>query len=99
MGHRPFENLARDLVRLHPETVSRAAEVAKEQKASRRKPARRKPPAVKDSMSVRIAEEIMLTALRLADGDHRRIVLQPDGSAIVYNHPRAPGASPVIRRR
>jgi hypothetical protein len=85
----------RDNVKLHPLTVAKAEQTAQEQKtARRRKPVRRNPPAVKASMTVRIAEEVMETALRLADGDMSRIELQPDGSAIVWNHPRgSTGAS------
>jgi hypothetical protein len=87
-------NTVYNQVQLHPETVAQAEKHAADQKtARRRKPVRRNPPAVKDSMTVRIAEEIMETAMRLADGDMSRIELQPDGSAIVWNHPRGAGAS------
>lgn len=99
MKQRPFENLSRDIVNLHPATVSNAADVAKKQKAARRRKPAKKPAPVVESMTIRIPREIMETALRLADGDLRRIVLQADGSAIVYNHPRTSPVTPQIRNR
>lgn len=99
LGRTLAENITRDVVKLHPQTVANAAVVAKHQKAARRRKPAKKPPVVVQSMTVRIPREIMETALRLADGDMRRIVLQADGSAIVYNHPRTSPVTPQIRNR
>lgn len=95
----------RDNVKLSPLTVAKAEHHAKEQKAARTKAKRKRPaskpvPKVTESMTIRIPQEVMETALRLADGDMRRVELLPDGSAIVYNHPRATGnpAPPLPRR-
>jgi hypothetical protein len=89
MNHKPFENLASDLVKLHPETVANAEVHAKVQKKARRKkPVAKTPRKVIDHHLVRVPAEVLQTALKLAGGDMRRIELQPDGSALVLNHPR-----------
>lgn len=96
MQNRPFEGLAaalaskavtvRDTVKLHPETVARAAEVAKEVKPKRKYT--RRPKAVTVSISVRVDARIMAKAMELAGGDYTRLTIEDDGSVIVWNHPR-----------
>jgi hypothetical protein len=98
MTNRPFESLAaqlaakangntvRDIVKLHPETVAKAEEVAKVVKA-KRKYVRRTVKAV-TVHSVKVEPEVMAKALELAGGDHTRLTIEKDGSVIVWNNPR-----------
>lgn len=90
MLHRPFESLVDliDVATLHPETVANAEQHAEEQKRARRRTRKRGPKKVIQSESSRLAAEVMETARTLAGGDMRRITLDPDGSATVWNHPR-----------
>lgn len=79
-------NSVRDLVKLHPETVAKAEEVAKVVKPKRTY-TRRTVKAV-TVKSVKVAPEVMETALQLAGGDHTRLTIEADGSVIVWNYPR-----------
>lgn len=94
MQNRPFEGLAeklaskvtvRDTVKLHPDTVARAEEVAKLVKPKRAYTRRAKTVKV---VTVKVAPEVMETALELAGGDYSRLTIERDGSVIVWNHPR-----------
>jgi hypothetical protein len=97
MQNRPFEGLAeklaskangttlRDVVKLHPETVARAEEVAKVVKPKRAYTRRAKTVTVK---TVKVDPRVMATALELAGGDHNRLTIGTDGSVVVWNHPR-----------
>lgn len=94
MENRPFEGLAaalagkatvRDMVKLHPETVARAEEVAKRVKPRRTVTRRAKAPKV---VTVKVDPEVMATALELAGGDCNRLTIERDGSVVVWNHPR-----------
>lgn len=95
MKNRPFTGLAeqlaaatntvRDSVKLHPDTVARAEEVAKLVKAKRSYT--RKAKTVKVT-TIKVDPEVMATALRVAEGDHSRLTIEPDGSVVVWNHPR-----------
>lgn len=97
MKNRPFEDLAatmaqkvtgstvRDLVKLHVETVANAEAVAKAVKP-RRAPARKARPA--KVVTVTADPRVMATAVELAGGDLTRLTIEPDGSVIVWNHPR-----------
>lgn len=95
MQNRPFAGLAealaskvtvRDTVKLHPETVARAAEVAKAAKPKRKRKAATV--KVKVSISVTVDPRIMAKAMELAGGDYTRLTIEEDGSVIVWNHPR-----------
>lgn len=88
ISNRPFENLARDLVKLHPHTVSRAAEVAQELKPRAKRRVLRMAPPVRVYETLTVDPRVMQTALELAGGDKSRIVLHADGSALVLNRPR-----------
>ncbi len=96
MTHRPFENLARDLVKLHPETVANAAQHAQDNKPKRK---RRPTPHVivrqaEPVVSVSVDPRVMATALELAGGDARRLQIMPDGGVLVRNHPRTDKPQP-----
>jgi hypothetical protein len=99
MKNRPFDGLAEklaavataptptvwDTVKLHPSTVARAEEVAKQVKPKRTYTRRAK--AVKVT-SVKVDPRVMEAALEIAGGDHTRLTIEPDGSVVVWNHPR-----------
>jgi hypothetical protein len=94
MQNRPFEGLAeklaakvtvRDTVKLHPSTVARAEEMAQLVKPKRTYTRRAKAVTV---TTIKVAPEVMETALELAGGDFTRLTIERDGSVIVWNHPR-----------
>lgn len=94
MNNRPFEGLGaalaakvtvRDTVKLHPETVARAAEVAVQVKPKRTYTRRVK--AVK-VVTVKVDPRVMEAAMELAGGDYSRLQIERDGSVIVLNNPR-----------
>ncbi len=96
MTHRPFENLVQDLVKLHPETVSNAAQHVEKNKPTRK---RRSSPVVtvrrvEPTVSVTVDPRVMATALELAGGDARRLQIMSDGSVLVRNHPRTDKPQP-----
>jgi hypothetical protein len=73
-------------VKLHPETIARAEEVAKEVKPRRRLVSRKvKAVTIK---TVKVDPRVMEAALKLANGDHSRLTIEHDGSVIVWNYPR-----------
>lgn len=78
-------NTVRDIVKLHPETVARAEEVAKVVKPKRTYTRRVKAVTVK---SVKVDPQVMETAVQLAGGDMTRLTIEADGSVIVWNNPR-----------
>lgn len=93
MKNRPFDGLAeklankttlRNAVKLHPETVSNAEQVAKRVKPKRTVTRRQ---TVKE-VSVRVDPRVMEKAVELAKGDHTRLTIERDGSVIVWNYPR-----------
>jgi hypothetical protein len=100
MNNRPFEGLAatladratrgnrttvRTTVKLHPETVARAEEVAKMVKPKRTVTRRVKAVTV---VSIKVDPRVMEAALEIAGGDHSRLTIERDGSVVVWNHPR-----------
>lgn len=97
MSNRPFEGLAaalagkatsptvRTMVKLHPDTVARAEEVAKLVKPKRSYTRRAKAVTV---TTIKVDPRVMEAALELAGGDHTRLTIERDGSVVVWNHPR-----------
>ena len=78
-------NTVRDIVKLHPETVAKAEEVAKVVKPKRTITRRVKAVQIK---SVKVDPEVMKVAVDLAGGDMTRLTIEHDGSVIVWNNPR-----------
>lgn len=75
----------RHSVKLHPETVAKAQEVAKVVK--RKRSISRKPKTVTVS-SIKVDTRVLEKALELAGGDYSRLTIERDGSVIVWNNPR-----------
>lgn len=78
-------NTIRDVVKLHPETVANAEEVAKRVKPKRTITRRVKSVTVS---SIKVDPRVMEEALKLAKGDHSLLTIERDGSVIVWNYPR-----------
>jgi hypothetical protein len=79
-------NTIRNVVKLHPETVANAEEVAKRVKPKRTITRRAK--SVTAASSIKADPRVMDEALKLANGDHSRLTIERDGSVIVWNYPR-----------
>lgn len=73
---------ARDLARLHHETVRNSAELAREgRRQRRRKPQRGPRPVVAESTS-KLPPEILAAALDLTGGDRSRLLLHKGGTGV-----------------
>lgn len=74
----------RDVVVLHPETVSKGEELAKEAKRNKRKPYK---PRIKTD-HIKVDPRVWEKAMELAEGEHRRLYVQSSTEIIVMNNPK-----------
>jgi hypothetical protein len=89
---------ANEVTRLHPSTVQKADELAREgRKARRNKRGQRVLRAI-GGANYQVPEEVLKVARELAKGDLGRIELCKDGAAIVHNNRRDKGIDTYVSR-